>query len=171
MSESNIATLQVTYMELRESPTPPIERSGTECIALERPSLDEYLTLYRRVGEPVRWDQRLQMRAAELEQQLEGRLLRIYVLRNLQGHALGFCEFDLGAFPEIELKNFGLVPESQGRGLGPWLLAVAIHDIWRSAPTRIWLHTDTWDHPAAIGVYQRAGFQVFDVRDEAPGRL
>ncbi len=123
------------------------------------------------MGEPLRWDQRLQMPAVELRELLAGRLLRIYVLRNLQGHALGFCEFDLCAFPEIELKNFGLIPEAQGVGLGPWLLAVAIHEIWRSSPTRIWLHTDNWDHPAAIRVYERAGFRVFDVRDEAPGML
>ena len=163
--------MKVTYMELRESPTLPFERSSTERIALERLSLDEYLTLYRNVGEPLRWDQRLQMPAAELRELLEGRLLRIYVLRNLHGHALGFCEFDLGAFPEIELKNFGLIPEAQGAGLGPGLLAAAIHEIWRSGPTRIWLHTDDWDHPAAIRVYERAGFRVFDVRDEAPGML
>jgi|SRR5579859_1516388 len=158
-------------MELRESPTPPIERCGGERIALERLSRDEYLTLYRSVGEPLRWDQRLQMPATDLKELLDGRLLSIYVLRNLRGHALGFCEFDLSAFPEIELKNFGLIPAAQGRGLGPWLLAVAIREIWRSGPTRIWLHTDTWDHPAAIRVYERAGFHVYDVRNEAPGML
>jgi GNAT superfamily N-acetyltransferase len=171
MNEPNIVTVRVTYMELRESPPPPIERCGVERIALERPSLDEYLSLYRSVGAPLRWDQRLQMPESELRELLGGGLLSIYVLRNLQGHALGFCEFDLSAFPEIELKNFGLIPGAQGEGLGAWLLAVAIHEIWRSSPRRIWLHTDTWDHPAAIRVYERAGFHVYDVRDEAPGIL
>jgi RimJ/RimL family protein N-acetyltransferase len=28
------------------------------------------------------------------------------------------------------------------------------------------LHTDTWDHPAAVAVYERAGFRVFAVRRE-----
>jgi GNAT superfamily N-acetyltransferase len=76
------------------------------------------------------------------------------------------CEFDRSVFPQIELKNFGLVPDAQGRGLGPWLLATALQGEWRSNPDRIWLHTDTWDHPAAQRVYERAGFRVFDVRDE-----
>jgi GNAT superfamily N-acetyltransferase len=111
------------------------------------------------------------MPESELRELLGGGLLSIYVLRNLPGHALGFCEFDLSAFPEIELKNFGLIPAAQGEGLGAWLLAVAVHEMWRSSPTRIWLHTDTWDHPAAIRVYERAGFRVYDVRDEAPGIL
>jgi GNAT superfamily N-acetyltransferase len=171
MNEPNTATVQVTYMELREVPAPPIERCGVERIALERLSLDEYLKLYRSVGEPLRWDQRLHMPEIDLGALLAGDLLRIYVLRNSRGHALGFCEFDLGAFPEIELKNFGLIPGAQGGGLGPWLLAVALDDVWQSSPTRIWLHTDSWDHPAAIRVYERAGFRVYEVRHEAPGML
>lgn len=171
MNEANTAAVKVTYMELRESPKPPSERRGVEHIALERLSIHEYLALYRSVGEPLRWDQRLQMPETDLSALLAGGLLSIYVLRDLQGHALGICELDLGAFPEIELKNFGLIPEAQGGGLGPWLLAVALHEVWQSNPTRIWLHTDTWDHPAAIRVYKRAGFHVYDVRHELPGIL
>jgi GNAT superfamily N-acetyltransferase len=171
MNESNTATLQVTYMELCESPPPPMKRCGDERVAIEHLSLDDYLTLYRRVGAPLRWDQRLRMTEPELKELLDGDLLRIYVLRNSQGHALGLCEFDLGAFPNVEFKNFGLIPEAQGRALGGWLLGVAIREIWGSGPARIWLHTDTWDHPAAIRVYELAGFRVYDVRHEAPGML
>ena len=80
---------------------------------------------------------------------------------------MGFCEFDRSAFPQVELKNFGLIPDAQGRGLGRWLLSTALQGEWRANPDRIWLHTDTWDHPAAVHVYQRIGFKIFDVRDEA----
>jgi hypothetical protein len=45
------------------------------------------------------------MPEAELGALLDGGLLGIYVLRNLQDHALGFCEFDLSAFPEIEIEK------------------------------------------------------------------
>jgi len=171
MNESNTATVQVTYMELLESPAPAIERCGVERIAREHLSLSDYLTLYRNVGESLRWDQRLRMPEAELRALLDGGLLSIYVLRDSRDLALGFCEFDLSAFPEIELRNFGLIPAAQGSGLGPWLLTVALHEVWQSSPKRIWLHTDTWDHPAAIRVYKRAGFGVYDVRHEAPGML
>jgi hypothetical protein len=51
----------------------------------------------------------------------------------------------------------------------PWLLSVALCEEWKFSPTRIWLHTDAWDHPAAISVYKRAGLRVYAVRDEAPG--
>jgi GNAT superfamily N-acetyltransferase len=159
--------LRVTYLEQSEPAQPPALYWGSERVSLERMAREDYLALYRRVGAPLRWDQRLLMPEAELETLLDGESLRIYVLRDAGGDALGFCEFDRGAFPQIELKNFGLVPEAQGRGLGPWLLATALQSEWRWNPDRIWLHTDSWDHPAALGVYQKAGFRIFDVRDEA----
>jgi GNAT superfamily N-acetyltransferase len=157
--------LRVTYLEQCEPPSPPALYWGSERVSLDQLSLPAYLELYRRVGEPLGWDQRLRMPEHDLEALLSGSMLRIYTLRDVRGEPLGFCEFDRSEFPQVELKNFGLVPEAQGRGLGPWLLATALQGEWRSNPDRIWLHTDTWDHPAAVLVYQRAGFQVYDVRD------
>lgn len=163
--------LRVTYLEQTEPAPPPALYWGSERVTVERQSRADYLALYRRVGEALRWDQRINMPPAELDALLAGGALHLYLLRDLHGEALGFCEFDRSNFPRIELKNFGLVPEAQGRGLGPWLLATALQGEWRTNPDRIWLHTDTWDHPAALQIYQRAGFRVFDVRDEPAGPL
>ncbi len=122
----------------------------------------------------------------KLSELLQSSRSRIYALRSDSGEALGFFEFDRGAparvapgggtsdqaapgrtaLLDIELKNFGLVPEAQGRRLGPWLLTTALHCEWQLHPSRIWLHTDEWDHPAAIPVYERAGFRCYLVRDE-----
>jgi len=171
MNGADPVILRVTYMELREAPVPTKPRVGPERICKERLDRATYLELYRRVGEPLRWDQRLQMPDAALAILLEGGSLNIYVLRNGQEQALGFCEFDCHGFPEVELKNFGLIPEAQGRGLGPWLLSVALLEEWKSRPTRIWLHTDTWDHPAAVHLYERAGFRVYAIRNEPAAGL
>jgi GNAT superfamily N-acetyltransferase len=168
---SRASTLRVTYLELREAPTQGARQVGPERIAREQLNREAYLHLYRRVGAPLRWDQRLLMPEGELSDLLAGRSLDIYVLRDVQGEALGFCEFDRREFPNVELKYFGLVAAAQGRGLGPWLLAEALCETWKSNPSRIWLHTDTWDHPAAVRVYERAGFRIYDVRDEAVGLL
>lgn len=165
------AILRVTYMQLSEMPPSPARNAGPEHINLERPTRLPYLALYRQVGESLHWDQRLRMPEAELDALLNGGHLHIYVMRNVLGDALGFCEFDHTSFPEIELKNFGLVPAAQGRGLGPRLLLESLQREWESNPSRIWLHTDTWDHPAAVRVYERAGFHVYAVRDEAVGTL
>jgi GNAT superfamily N-acetyltransferase len=163
--------LRVSYLELRAEPAPPRERPGPERVALETLDVDCYLDLYRRVGGPLRWDTRLDMPRAELEALLGDGRARIHVARDALALPIGFCEFDRGAFPELELKHFGLVPEAQGRGIGPWLLSSALWSEWQAGARRIWLHTDTWDHPAAIPVYERAGFRLYDVRYQSPDGL
>jgi GNAT superfamily N-acetyltransferase len=157
-------TLRVNYLELTQAPAAIPPHPGPERINLETLGLEAYLDLYRRVGEPLRWDQRLNMPRAQLATLLQSE--RVYVLRGAAGQACGLCEFDRNHLPEIELKNFGLVPQAQGRGLGTWLLLTALHAEWRSGTKRIWLHTDEWDHPAALTVYERAGFRVYLTRTE-----
>lgn len=157
-------------MQLCRAPSPAPVRNGPERIAAERLDLADYLDLYRRVGAPLRWDQRLQMDPDVLASLLRSGLV-VYLLWGGSGEALGLCEFDLTGFPDVELKNFGLVPQAQGRGLGPWLLGVALESEWRRKPRRIWLHTDTWDHPAAMAVYRRAGFEITAVTRESPEHL
>jgi GNAT superfamily N-acetyltransferase len=168
MNEQN---LRVPYLELRQPPVPASARDGRERVAVERLDPERYLALYRCVGGPVLWDQRLRMPPEDLAALLRSPQHSLYVLRDGGGEALGLCEFDRSGFPDIELKNFGLVPGAQGRGLGPWLLATALGGEWRAGASRIWLHTDTWDHPAAVPVYLRAGFQVYAVREEAADGL
>ena len=166
----DLPLLKVTYLEMRSAPAPSAPREAAEQVTEEKLSPGEYLALYQRVGAPLRWDQRLQMPPGELAALLQSSL-HIYVLRDTAKNALGFCEFERSKFPDTELKNFGLVPEAQGRGLGSLLLGMALQQEWNSGPQRIWLHTDTWDHPAAIHVHERAGFRVYAIREEPAGPL
>lgn len=170
MQDADRAMLRVTYMELR-APPPLVARQGPERIAEERLGPEAYLDLYKSVGEQVGWDARLKLPAADLAALLDGSALQIYVLRDAQAKAIGFCEFNRQAYPDVELKNFGLIPQAQGQGLGSWLLSTAINEHWHTRPTRLWLHTDTADHPAAMRVYEKAGFKVFEVRDERADTL
>jgi len=167
----NDTTLRVSYLELVQAPAAPSPtHHGAESIAAEKLPVEEYLDLYVRVGEPLRWDQRLKMPRAELIQLLQSPSSQVYVLRDGDGRALGLCEFER-RLPEIELKNFGLVASAQGKGLGSWLLRTALQHEWRLDPERIWLHTDNWDHPAAVATYESAGFRVYRVREEPPADL
>ncbi|MFZ0552733.1 MAG: GNAT family N-acetyltransferase [Steroidobacteraceae bacterium] len=166
----NDNTVRVTYLELTRSPSPIRERLGDERIGRESLPMSEYLDLYGRVGKSLRWDQRLRMPRSELTRLLESESSQIYVLRDDSDGALGFCEFERH-LPDIELRNFGIVAAAQGRGLGTWLLRTALYQEWSVQPNRIWLHTDSWDHPAAIRLYQDAGFQICMVREEPPGDL
>jgi len=166
----NDMTVTVSYLELTRPPAPPEERPYPARVAAEKLSIDEYLSLYTLVGESVRWDQRLQMPRTELAALLASARSQMYVLRDALAQPIGFCEFER-ALPDVELKNFGLVLSAQGKGLGSFLLRTALQREWELQPGRIWLHTDSWDHPAAIKLYQSAGFQIYLTREEPPGDL
>jgi GNAT superfamily N-acetyltransferase len=159
--------LLVTYLEMRQADlaaacSPPI---ASAAVALEGLDRTAYVSLYRAVGEPVQWDQRLRMAADDLERLLALPSTHIHVLR-VEGVAAGLCEFNGVGQPEVELVHFGLVPAFQGRRLGLFLLDQALRAVWSHAPQRVWLHTDTYDHPAAQSVYGRAGFRQYAQRME-----
>ena len=61
---------------------------------------------------------------------------------------------------EVELVQFGLMPEFIGQGLGRYFLQWTIDRAWSYGPRRFWLHTDTKDHPAALPNYLKAGLAV-----------
>lgn len=163
-------TVRVSYLELTRMPAPIRAHVGKESISRERLDVGEYLELYRLVGGPLGWDQRLKMPRSELQRLLESERSQIYILRDEHAQALGLCEFER-CRPEIELKNFGLVAPAHGKGLGSWLLRTALHHEWKAGPARIWLHTDNWDHPAAPHLYESAGFRIYGVQDEPPADL
>lgn len=159
--------LLVTYMEMTAPPAAIVASPATDVtVDCERLSARDYLALYRAVGDAVQWDQRLRMTAVELERLLADPASHVHVLRR-QGQAIGLCElFGIGD-ADIELVNFGLIPAAQGQGLGSFLLNHALRQSWLSSPRRIWLHTDTNDHPDAVPVYERAGFRPYLRRMES----
>lgn len=154
--------LLVTYMEMI-SPlfALPVTAPGAGVsVASERLSREAYLDIYRAVGQAVQWDQRLHMDAATLDELLAEPSNPVYVLR-AEGSPAGLCEFAGFGGPDVELVHFGLVPEAQGRGLGRYLLDGALRACWALSPKRVWLHTDTNDHPRAVATYERAGFRPY----------
>lgn len=150
--------LAVTYMEMT-APTVLSTRAPTGQATVAREQLDgeAYLSLYRAVGAPVQWDERLRMPPAALDALLVRPTTHLHVLRQ-DGAPLGLCEFIGVGGTDVELAHFGVVATVQGRGLGSYLLSRALAHCWRHAPRRIWLKTDTNDHPAAVRTYEKAGF-------------
>lgn len=157
----------VTYLEMTDAPQGPVLPLPVAEAGIARETLApaDYLALYRAVGGPLNWDQRLRMPADALHVFLASPATHIHLLR-LDGRAVGLCEFDRVGEPEVELTHFGLIADVQGQGLGPCLLNRALHAIWLHGSRRVWLHTDTCDHPKAISTYQRAGFRIYAERME-----
>ena len=102
-------------------------------------------------------------RGRRLTRAYAGRLVaRADDILHVGGVPAGFSELDRRQTPEIELSFFGLAPEFIGQGIGAYFLNWTVRRAWEHAPTRLWMHTDTLDHPRALGLYQRMGFVVYE---------
>ncbi len=79
----------------------------------------------------------------------------------------GYFETESQPDGNVEIAVFGLVPEFIGKGIGGHALTIGVEAAWKAEPIdgvdiqRVWLHTSTRDHPAALPNYERRGFQVF----------
>ncbi len=159
----------ITSLEMTERPShTPVPVSSQRKIALMRahsPGAAFYRYLYDRVGEKWLWYERRAMDDDTLSAIVDDEWVEIYVLY-VDGVPAGFAELDRRHPPDIELAYFGLLPEFIGQGLGPYLLGSAIDIAWAHDPQRLWVHTNTLDHPKALPLYQRFGFVPYKREDE-----
>ena len=135
-------------------------------IRAERCTVSFYRYLYQAVGEAWLWFERCEWSDTRLAALLGRRETEIYVLY-VGGVPAGFYELDRSDPADVRLAYFGLLAEFIGRGYGAWLLAAAVETAWRGNPRRLRVHTCTFDHPRALGLYQRAGFIVRERRPVA----
>ena len=155
--------ITITYLEMLAPPDAPPVPAPLMKLALlraEKPSAGFYLHLYDAVGRDWTWVERKHMPEEELGAIIRDERVEIYVAY-VGGVPAGYAELDRRKPSDVELAYFGLMPEFIGRGLGRYLLDWAIRRAWSSGPERVWVHTCTEDHPRALPLYQRFGFQVF----------
>jgi GNAT superfamily N-acetyltransferase len=156
----------VTYLEMFAPPAGPRIPAPLGKLALMRAeecTVSFYRYLYDTVGTPWLWFERRLVDDTTLAAEIANETIEIFVL-SVGGVPAGYFELDAAAERETKLCYFGLIPEFIGRGLGPFLLQAAIDRAWSRPIERFWVHTCTFDHPRALGLYQRAGFVVYDRR-------
>jgi GNAT superfamily N-acetyltransferase len=156
--DDHVATI-VTSLEMAARPAArPLPASPLALVHWPAPASERYRALFRRVGEPWLWFSRLVMAEDRLRAILDDPLVEIYAVTDRAGIELGMLELDFRAPATCELSFFGLVPELAGKGNGGWLMGHALALAWRQGIGRVWVHTCTLDHPAALGFYCRNGF-------------
>ena len=87
----------------------------------------------------------------------------------VSGAPAGYFELRRDRAGGIEIVYFGLLPEFTGRGLGGHMLTAAVERAWSQGAERVWLHTNTLDHPSALPNYLKRGFTAFHSEDFTPG--
>ena len=151
----------VTYLEMLERPVPPQESSfKVRLRRVERPSLEWYRTLYRKVGSQWLWFSRLEMTDDQLAKLLYRPTNEMFIAEH-EDKEVGMAELDRSDPPNVEITFFALYPEAIGKGLGRPLMEEILTRAWIGATTRIWLHTCTLDAPAALTFYIKCGFRPY----------
>ena len=158
----------VTYLEMTEAPvrTPvPSPADKHAVLRCENISVSFYRHLFNTIGEEYHWTGAREMSDGDLTTLLSNDKMDIFVLY-VEGEPAGFAQLDRRMGNDIEIFYFGIMPHFVGRKLGPWFLDWSIRHAWSLGPDRVWLHTCDLDHPRALPMYQKAGFEVYDQRIE-----
>lgn len=147
--------------------TLPAWPAGVYLYEAEVPSPELSQFLFVAVGAPWRWYGRLGWTYQQWAEHLSSGQVRTFVLYQ-RGTPAGF--FELCRHPEdnnsVELKYFGLLPAFVGQGLGGPLVQAAIALAQQWSQGRVWLHTCSDDHPAALATYQKQGFVLVQTETE-----
>ena len=150
-----------TYLEMRSAdelvpappprPEPHLERMG-EC------PVPFFRYLYEEVGRAYQWTDRLGWSDETVRAYLANPGVSVWLLSWEKAPA-GYFELRQHEDSSVEIAYFGLLPDFIGRGWGKHLLTRAVQSAWQLGTDRVWLHTCTLDHPAALPNYLKRGFR------------
>lgn len=166
---SGLIHVTITYLEMKRHPGRPAvdlpESADLHLMPVKRPSVAFYRFLYNTIGGPWLWWERRQMSDRQLAEVLADPAIELTVL-HADGSPAAMVELErhgpeFGPPDTVNLAYFGLMPEWIGHGIGPWLLDWAIGRAWDHHPRTVTVNTCTLDHPAALRLYQKAGFTVY----------
>jgi GNAT superfamily N-acetyltransferase len=152
-----------TYLEMRD-PSQLVHASLPDAHWRVERALDcppsVWRFLYTEVGREHHWVDRLPWSADEIRAYLADPSVSLWLM-TVWGAPAGYFELRRDAESGIEIAYFGLLKEFHGRGLGGHLLTQAVQRAWEAGATRVWVHTSSLDHPAALPNYLKRGFSVY----------
>ncbi len=126
----------------------------------ESPPLHFYRYLFDTIGSDYYWVSRKGLDDDNLRSLIHHRSCEIFVPM-FEGAPAGLAELKAHDPSHFEISFFGLIPELVGKGLGAYfldqvLLGLSARDIQRAT-----LETCTLDHPRALPLYQKFGFEPY----------
>ncbi len=147
---------------LKAKPVPDVLR----VVESEVPEYRFNRFLYELVGSQWQWGDLDQCSDAQWRARVEDNALRTWVAY-YRGSVAGYYELHRPDGINTEILYFGLAPGLIGKGFGGPMLSHAIQSAWSWGGTRrVWVHTCTLDHPAALANYQARGMTLYRQEDE-----
>ncbi len=160
MTRTEVTRTYVELLDARELRLAEAPRAGLSVERAEPCPADLYRFLYSSVGARYHWVDRLPWSDEEIEEHVGQPSISIWVLRDGRQPA-GYFELARHDDRSVEIAYLGLLDAFTGEGLGKYLLSAAVRQAWAPGASRVWLHTCTLDHPAALPNYLARGFRVF----------
>lgn len=152
----------VTYLEMTQQPArPTVPAPSGLRLGLQRaenPTVSFYRYLYDSIGAPWAWVNQRLASDAEIAATIQDEKVELYVL-SVAGVPAGMVQLDRRETDIVDLAYFGLMPGFIGLGLGGYLLNWGIDQAWSSAPGKVTVNTCDLDHPHALPLYQKMGFE------------
>ena len=148
--------------DLQAKDPPP----GLDISMVAEPSLEINREFYRDVGARWAWTDRLSWSDQQWGDYVNRPELQTWAV-SVDGERAGYFELEFQAPGDVEIIYFGLLDQFTGRGFGGAMLSQAVRRAWSfGQATRVWVHTCTDDHAAALSNYRNRGFQLYDTRQE-----
>lgn len=148
----------VTWLEMRSKPGETAAGLRLDAAAPAQSALRR--RLFEEIGTPWLWSGAFASSGREPE---KGAVRADTHFAYAEGELVGLVEFDGRGTEAVEITWFGLLPDATGRGLGRRMMAAALELAWQAGPDRVWLHTCSFDHPAAVRFYKACGFVPYAV--------
>jgi len=155
---------KVWYLEIRNPQKQEVSKVDLKIEKQFPVALKYYKEVYKKVGEPWDWSNRLVMDEKKLRILLDDSKNEIYYAY-FEGKLAGYFELDTH-HDDMELVYFGLTPPFIGKGLGKAMMQQILEIVNRREATRLWLHTCEIDSPQALKFYQKSGFKIYDEKIE-----
>lgn len=152
-----VTHLRMTARPDRPRPPAPLVR-GLSLLRAETPPVHFFRYLYDAVGRDYEWTDLHAKSDGDLGRFVQDPAVQLYVMY-LTGWPGGFVMLDFRAAGLCDIAYFGVTPEALGRGLGDWLLGTGVHMGWDAGIAAMTVNTCTLDHPRALPIYQKWGFE------------
>lgn len=159
--------MATTFLEMNSSTDLKYKSSPDPLFMVNKMNVKQWQVnkfLYQYVGGDWQWNNRLGWTDEEWMYYVNSALVHTW-LGLKEGSIVGYFELqEQGS--GVEIAYFGITPPFIGKGYGGYLLCRCLEEAWRLNPGRVWVHTCSLDHPAALPNYISRGMKVYKILPE-----
>ena len=166
-----MTSVEVYYLQILSAATlkakalPEKYHNRVQIVEVKEPQPELNRYLYTAVGGAWYWTDRLPWTWQQWMESISGANHRTFVCY-LDGTPAGYYELHKHKEGDVEIVYFGLLPWAYGFGIGGWLLTRCLLEAFDWGASRVWVHTCTLDHPAALANYKARGMWHYQTEVE-----